>query len=111
MSDSDRLRDGTGAQRAFAELVTHRIDFVYSPALRPLAGDFSERDRHVVRHCCCRRGPPVRMKFSPDFGLFDDSAGKDSVDQIKWGFDHGFHAWENTEHHVSFVFIPNLLHA
>lgn len=36
------------------------------------------------------------MKFSPDFGLFDDSAGKTSTDQIKWGFDHGFRAWENT---------------
>ncbi|MEY4940984.1 MAG: hypothetical protein RIQ93_2719, partial [Verrucomicrobiota bacterium] len=39
---------------------------------------------------------PFRMKFSPDFGLFDDSAGKTPIDQIKWGFDHGFRAWENT---------------
>ena len=37
-----------------------------------------------------------RMKFSPDFGLFADIAGKDSVDQIKWGYDHGFRAWEST---------------
>jgi hydroxypyruvate isomerase len=39
---------------------------------------------------------PFRMKFSPEFGIFDDLAGKDSSDQIKWGFDHGFRAWENT---------------
>ena len=37
------------------------------------------------------------MKFSPEFGLFEDMAGKDSSDQIKWGFDHGFRAWENTQ--------------
>lgn len=39
---------------------------------------------------------PFRMKFSPDFGQFEQIAGKDSVDQIKWGYDHGFKAWECT---------------
>lgn len=39
---------------------------------------------------------PFRMKFSPDFGLFEDIAGKDYVDQIKWGYDNGFRAWECT---------------
>lgn len=39
---------------------------------------------------------PFRMKFSPDFGLFEEIAGKDSVDQIKWGYDNGFRAWECT---------------
>jgi hydroxypyruvate isomerase len=37
-----------------------------------------------------------RMKFSPDFGIFSEVAGKDPVDQIKWGYDQGFRAWENT---------------
>ena len=36
------------------------------------------------------------MKFSPDFGIFSDLAGKDYVDQIKWGNDQGFRAWEST---------------
>src|SRR5690606_15592911 len=36
------------------------------------------------------------MKFSPEFGIFEDVAGKDPVDQIKWGYDQGFRAWENT---------------
>jgi len=36
------------------------------------------------------------MKFSPDFGLFDENAGKDPLDQIQWCYDQGFRAWENT---------------
>ena len=36
------------------------------------------------------------MKFSPEFGIFSELAGKDPVDQIKWGYDQGFRAWENT---------------
>jgi hydroxypyruvate isomerase len=40
--------------------------------------------------------PAFRMKFSPEFGIFADIAGKDPTEQIKWGYDHGFRAWENT---------------
>jgi hydroxypyruvate isomerase len=39
---------------------------------------------------------PFNMKFSPEFGIFAEVAGKDPVDQIKWGYDQGFRAWENT---------------
>jgi hydroxypyruvate isomerase len=39
---------------------------------------------------------PFRMKFSPEFGIFADLAGNDIIDQIKWGYDQGFRAWENT---------------
>ncbi len=39
---------------------------------------------------------PFNMKFSPEFGIFADIAGDDPVDQIKWGYDQGFRAWENT---------------
>jgi len=39
---------------------------------------------------------PFNMKFSPDFGLFADLAGKDPLDQLRWGHDQGFRAWENT---------------
>jgi hydroxypyruvate isomerase len=39
---------------------------------------------------------PFRMKFSPDFNIFKELPGKDLVDQIKWGYDQGFRAWENT---------------
>ncbi len=37
-----------------------------------------------------------KMKFSPEFGIFGDVAGSNPLDQIKWGYDHGFRAWENT---------------
>ncbi len=40
--------------------------------------------------------PKFNMKFSPDFNLFSGVAGKDPVDQIKWGYDQGFRAWEST---------------
>jgi len=40
--------------------------------------------------------PVFKMKFSPEFGIFADVAGSNPVDQIKWGHDQGFRAWENT---------------
>ncbi len=36
------------------------------------------------------------MKFSPEFGIFAAAAGADPLDQIRWGKDQGFRAWENT---------------
>jgi hydroxypyruvate isomerase len=39
---------------------------------------------------------PFKMKFSPDFGIFPNLGGKHLEDQIKWGYDNGFRAWENT---------------
>lgn len=39
---------------------------------------------------------PFKLKFSPDFGIFKELGGKDPVDQVKWGYDQGFRAWENT---------------
>ncbi|QHT68179.1 TIM barrel protein [Rhodocytophaga rosea] len=39
---------------------------------------------------------PFKMKFSPEFGIFAELSGKDPVDQVKWGYDQGFRAWENT---------------
>lgn len=39
---------------------------------------------------------PFHMKFSPEFGIFADIAGQDPVDQIRWGYEQGFRAWENT---------------
>jgi hydroxypyruvate isomerase len=39
---------------------------------------------------------PFKMKFAPEFGIFAEVAGKDPIDQINWGHDNGFRAWENT---------------
>lgn len=43
-----------------------------------------------------KSGEPFTMKFSPEFGIFREVAGEDPIDQIKWGYDQGFRAWENT---------------
>lgn len=40
--------------------------------------------------------PSFRTKFSPEFGIFKGLAPSDPVDEIKWGFDQGFRAWECT---------------
>ena len=37
-----------------------------------------------------------KTKFSPEFGIFGDVSGSNPLDQIKWGHDQGFRAWENT---------------
>ena len=42
------------------------------------------------------RQTPFRMKFSPEFGIFEALAGKDLLDQIRWGHEQGFRAWEHT---------------
>jgi len=36
-----------------------------------------------------------KMKFAPHFGMFENHAGKDPVDQLKFAADEGFHAWED----------------
>jgi hydroxypyruvate isomerase len=42
------------------------------------------------------KAPPFKTKFSPEFGIFKGLAPTDPVDEIKWGYDRGFRAWENT---------------
>lgn len=43
-----------------------------------------------------RASDAFKMKFSPEFGIFSEAAGKKSTDQIRWGSDHGFRAWDHT---------------
>jgi hydroxypyruvate isomerase len=38
---------------------------------------------------------PFRLKYAPHFGMFEAHAGKDIVDQLKFGADQGFTAWED----------------
>lgn len=47
-------------------------------------------------HTLTAENKPFNMKFSPEFGIFQELGGKDPIDQIKWGYDNGFRAWENT---------------
>src|SRR5262245_31540333 len=36
-----------------------------------------------------------KLKYAPHFGMFEASAGKDLVDQLRFAADHGFTAWED----------------
>ena len=38
---------------------------------------------------------PFQLKYAPHFGMFENSAGKDLVDQLKFAHDQGFRAWED----------------
>jgi hydroxypyruvate isomerase len=38
---------------------------------------------------------PFRLKYAPHFGMFKHHAGEDLVDQLKFGADQGFTAWED----------------
>ncbi|MBO0933862.1 hydroxypyruvate isomerase family protein [Fibrella aquatilis] len=39
---------------------------------------------------------PFKTKFSPEFGIFKGLVPADPADEVRWGFDQGFRAWENT---------------
>lgn len=38
---------------------------------------------------------PFKLKYAPHFGMFQDSAGGDPIDQLQFAHDHGFRAWED----------------
>ena len=38
---------------------------------------------------------PFKLKYAPHFGIFQNAAGKDPVDQLKFAADQGFTAWED----------------
>lgn len=40
---------------------------------------------------------PFKLKYAPHFGMFNHSAGSNSVDQLKFAADHGFRAWEDND--------------
>jgi hydroxypyruvate isomerase len=39
--------------------------------------------------------PKFKLKYAPHFGMFENHAGKDPVDQLKFAADEGFSAWED----------------
>jgi hydroxypyruvate isomerase len=39
--------------------------------------------------------PKFKLKYAPHFGMFDDHAGGDPVDELKFAADQGFTAWED----------------
>lgn len=41
------------------------------------------------------KAEPFRLKYAPHFGMFENSAGKDPIDQLKFMADNGFSAMED----------------
>lgn len=39
--------------------------------------------------------PPFAMNFAPHFGMFNQLAGDDLIDQLRFAHDQGFRAWED----------------
>src|SRR5690606_16737773 len=39
---------------------------------------------------------PFSMKFSPDFNVFNEGEGAILEEQLEWGYEQGFRAWEST---------------
>lgn len=56
----------------------------------PFAFSFDQKRQKV------KSPEAFNMKFAPEFGVFAEVAGKDPIEQIRWGYDNGFRAWENT---------------
>ncbi len=61
-----------------------------------LAGVAAASAHPLISLAGTKKEKPFTMKFSPEFGIFKELVGKDVIDQIKWGYDQGFRAWENT---------------
>ncbi len=38
---------------------------------------------------------PFKLKYAPHFGMFENLAGKDLLDQFRFAWDQGFRAWED----------------
>ncbi|AQG78204.1 hydroxypyruvate isomerase family protein [Spirosoma montaniterrae] len=71
----------------------HRRSFVQNSlfAGATVLGGFTAPDATAMP-----KGSPFNVKFSPEFGIFKGLAPTDPVDEIRWGHEQGFRAWENT---------------
>lgn len=49
-----------------------------------------------TREVVLENAAPFKTRFSPEFGIFKGLAPSDPIDEIKWGHEQGFRAWENT---------------
>lgn len=60
-----------------------------------VAGRSARGDEPTVSLKPRSRHSPFTLKYAPHFGLFEQSAGKDHVDQLRFAADQGFRAWEH----------------
>lgn len=52
-------------------------------------------DKIIEEVGTANQGKRFQLKYGPHFGMFQNHAGKDPVDQLKFAADEGFHAWED----------------
>jgi len=50
----------------------------------------------VLQYKRSPQAEPFNMKFSPEFGIFKEVVGTGIEEQLEWGYEQGFRAWENT---------------
>lgn len=68
-----------------------RRDILKTAALAPLAGILSP---HSIMPESQSK-PKFKLHYAPHFGMFQNSAGSDLIDQLKFAHDQGFTAWED----------------
>lgn len=68
-----------------------RRDILKTAALAPLAGILSP---HSIMPES-QSNPKFKLHYAPHFGMFQNSAGSDLIDQLKFAHDQGFTAWED----------------
>jgi hypothetical protein len=52
----------------------------------------SNHSKHFVPS---KTNAPFNRKFSPDFNIFNEGDGASLEEQIEWGYEQGFSAWES----------------
>lgn len=74
----------------------HRRDFTKHlltlATIPSLATTLSARSTSYQTHSIAE---PFKLKYAPHFGMFENSAGKDLIDQLKFMADNGFRAMED----------------
>jgi hydroxypyruvate isomerase len=74
-----------------------RRSFIKSGALASVAtvGSVAPLLASQVSRTGPRLGEKFKLKFGPHFGMFENHAGKDLIDQLRFAADVGFTAWED----------------
>lgn len=64
-------------------------------SLTAAAGFSGAASAGLARAASGRKKHPFKLAYAPHFRMFQNSAGKDLVDQLKFAHDRGFTAWED----------------
>jgi hydroxypyruvate isomerase len=78
----------------------NRRHFLSATATGIAAGALATKEHIAFADDAPKPSAPTKrfsMHFGPHFGMFQHSAGKDLVDQLKFAADYGFSGWEDNE--------------